>query len=255
MTKLAELQAQFTAALLGSETSVTGSWVRTNGIDPERRIAIYRNNSRIAQTEALAGIYPAVRQLVGENFFECMAEEYREHYPSTSGDLRNYGAALARFLESFEPAASLPYLPDVAHLEWAWHQCFHAAAAEPANTAALTALGTVIEGETRLSLIPASRLLTSLYPVADIWAFALDPHRHQQKLDLDALDEAQLLIARAREHVDVMALTAEQFFWLACIASGQTLAAAFERTMTSYPDFDFATSLATFVELDVLMIA
>jgi hypothetical protein len=255
MLELAELQTQFAAALEYPETSGVDAWVRANRISADRRIAVYRNNSRISQTEALAGIYPAVKQLVGENFFEHMADEYKGQYPSTSGDLREYGAALACFLASFEPVARLPYLPDVASLEWAWHECFHAAATEAVNAKALEALSTVTGGDTRLSLIPASRLIASSYPVADIWAFALDPERHQQKLNLDALDEARLLIARLEDHVNVMALTPEQFFWLGCIASGETLAASVEHTLASHPNFDLATSLATFVGLEVLIIA
>lgn len=252
MLKLAELQARFCAALLDPDAERCGEWVRTNGIAAGRRLAVYRNNSRIAHTEALAGIYPAVRQLVGEAFFETMAERYEPSHPSTSGDLREYGAALARFLSTFEPVAQLPYLADVARLEWAWHECFHAATASPMTPSDLIALGSALQGNTRLALIPAARLLASAYPVADIWAFALDPQRHQRGLDLDALGEARLLISRREERVDVMELAPSQFFWLDRLARHDGLAAAFEQTALRYPEFDFTAELATFVRLGVL---
>lgn len=253
MPWLAELQARFADALQDPEKTGIDAWVQANGIAAHRRIAVYRNNSRISQTEALAGIYSAVRQLVGEEFFEHMAEYYGAQHPSTSGDLREYGSSFARFLSGFEPVAQLAYLPDVARLEWAWHECFHAGNAQSADAAMLNMLATGARNHASLSLIPASRLLASAYPVASIWEFALDPERQQQRLDLDVLDEARLLIARPKDCVNVMELTPAQFFWLDRISAGVTLMDLFAQTMEHYPDFDFAENLATFVGLGVLM--
>ena len=252
MLELADIQVRFSAALQDREADGLDEWVQAKDLAADRRVSVYRNNSRIAQTEALAGIYPAVQQLVGEAFFERLAERYRAQYPSTSGDLRDYGAGLARFLSTFEPVAELPYLPDVAHLEWAWHECFHAAAAEPVEPSDLTALATEHGDHAGLSLIPAARLLASPYPVGDIWAFALDPERQQEGLNLDGLNEAYLLVARSDEQVEVMQLTPGQFFWLESIARGDNLADAFEQTLARHPDFDLATGLAVFVRLGVL---
>lgn len=252
MFGLAELQARFVTALQDAEVDGIDTWVNASGISASRRVAVYRNNSRISQTEALAGIYAAVQQLVGQDFFEQLAIHYNRQHPSTSGDLREYGRALATFLSSFEPVDHLHYLPDVARLEWAWHECFHAAAAAPVSASYLTALAARTDGEARLSLIPASRLLTSPYPIADIWSFALDPERQQQGLNLDALDEARLLITRPEVQVHVMELTTPQFFCLERIAGGEPLGIAFEQTLLSYPEFNLAAELASFVRLGVL---
>lgn len=252
MLKLAELQDRFAAALDDETVGGTDAWVVEDGIAAERRISVYRNNSRIAQDQALAGIYPAVRALVGEAFFEQMADRYRMQYPSSSGDLRAHGGALADFLTDFQPAARLPYLSDVARLEWAWHECFHAAAEQSLDASGLAALAARPEAGMRLALVPASRLLASPYPVADIWAFALDPERQRQGLNLDVLDEAYLLIARPGPHVDVMEITAAQFCWLRCIVRGATPDSASEQVLSEDPDFDLAGNLATFVGLGVI---
>lgn len=255
MRELDELQARFANALLDDlEAGGINSWVCENGVPAERRIAVYRNNSRISQAEALAGIYPAIQQLVGETFFEHMADDYGVQYPSTSGDLREYGGKLTNFLSSYEPVTHLSYLPDVACLEWAWHECFHAAAARHTDATALTALADETGEDIYLALIPASRLVLSPYPVASIWEFALNPEMQQQKLDLNELGESRLLMSRPEENVNVMELTPEQFFWLDLIGAGVTLTSLLEQTLERYPDFDFATNLATFVGLGILMI-
>lgn len=252
MLELSELQARFSAALLDPVAEALAEWICSNDIAASRRLAIYRNNCRISHAEALAGIYPAINQLVGERFFERLAEEYDRRHPSTSGDLRQYGSELAQFLSVFEPAAQLPYLPDVARLEWAWHECFHAAAGQSVEPADLADLAARLDGDTGLSLIPAARLLASPYPAADIWAFALDPDRQEDGLDLGLLKEARLLIARREERVEVMELTPPQFFWLDKISRHDSLAVVFQQTLTRYPEFDLRTELATFVRLGVL---
>jgi hypothetical protein len=72
----------------------------------------------------------------------------------------------------FPPAAGLPYLADLARLEWLRVEAWHAADADPlplaevaaqlADEAALPAL--------RLSLHPALRVLRSAHPVVSLWA-------------------------------------------------------------------------------------
>ena len=89
-------------------------------------IEVYRNNYRGNLLDALAGAYPVIEQLVGKDFFRLMARKYSEQYPSHSGNLHHYGAELAEFIAAFEHARELPYLTDVAALEWACHRAWFA---------------------------------------------------------------------------------------------------------------------------------
>jgi uncharacterized protein (UPF0276 family) len=69
------------------------------------------------RASTLAEIYPVCRALVGARFFQAVSTRYTLQTPSLSPDLDDYGADFARFLCGLGPAATLPYLPDVAHLE------------------------------------------------------------------------------------------------------------------------------------------
>ncbi|OBS10835.1 HvfC/BufC N-terminal domain-containing protein [Acidihalobacter prosperus] len=250
MPKLAECQAAFAAALT-DPTRAGSVGLRDGVLDPARRLAVYRNNTAITQTEALAGIYPAVQQLVGEDFFAALAAHYREHHPSRSGDLRDFGAELADFIARFDAAAGLPYLPDVARLEWAWHCCFHAAEARALDPAGLARIAAAREPE--LSLIPAARLLHSPYPVAEIWGFALDPERRQGTLDLDTLPPAHLLVARPEDEVYVLALDPPDHHWLSGLAAGSSLSDALAATLAAHPGFDLAERLPALLELGLFV--
>ena len=91
-------------------------------------------------TNALRLSYPAVRRLVGAEFFAGMAAQYIAAHPPRSACLNDYGGAFATFLAGFLPAAGLAYLPGVARLEWAVNRALHAPSAVALNVAALAGI-------------------------------------------------------------------------------------------------------------------
>jgi hypothetical protein len=69
-----------------------------------------------------------------------MARVYLVENPPRSPVIFEYGGSFADFLERFEPLAGYPYLPDVARLERAWLDAFHAADADPLQAGDLGAI-------------------------------------------------------------------------------------------------------------------
>ena len=84
-----------------------------DALAPADRLSIYRNTSRTALTNALRLNFPAVQRLVGEDFFAAAADTFITREPPHAAWLDLYGESFPEFLQSFEPAASLTYLPDV----------------------------------------------------------------------------------------------------------------------------------------------
>ena len=123
---LRELQQAFAAAVLDNQPAVLAH-VRDGIFPAARHVQVYRNNTFANLTDALAACYPVVRRLVGAGFFDYAADAYIRHHPPASGNLHDFGAELADFIAAFPPAQSLAYLPEVARLEWAWQQSYHAA--------------------------------------------------------------------------------------------------------------------------------
>ena len=97
----------------------------------QRGVEVYRNNYRGNLHDTLAGAYPVMRQLVGEEFFRLLAKRFIEQHPSRSGNLHRYGGEMAEFLTHFENTQHLAYLPDMARLEWAYHRAYFADDASP----------------------------------------------------------------------------------------------------------------------------
>lgn len=153
-------QEDFIAALRDSERGLP------SGIADDRRFNVYRNNVMVSLMEALEDGFPLVQKLVGADFFRALARQFCTEYLPTSPVILWYGAEFGDFLESFPPAQQIPYLADMARLEYAERRSLHAAdtgwfrpeSLEPAELLDL-----------RITLHPSVHWLHSGYPLFDIW--------------------------------------------------------------------------------------
>lgn len=129
---------------------------------------IYGNNTLFGLTDILANAYPVVKRIVGEEFFKTVARHYLTAHPQPSGNRHMFGGELSRFLKGFEPALSLPYLPDVAALEWVH---FQASIADDAETLDFNMLASATGGDPSfvLGLHPSVHLVAQNYNALDIW--------------------------------------------------------------------------------------
>jgi len=185
-------------------------------------LLIYRQAVLSTLISALESIHPVCRQLVGETFFDAMARKYARQSPSQSPDLGDYGADFSDFIAGFEPAQSVPYLADVARLEWAWHHAFHA----PDETGSgLAELANVSEQDTPFILfqLPVSAsLLESAYPINKIWQVNQDDWQEDSSV---SLDDGQVSLIIWRQHYDIRIdpLTDQHLRLLKAVNSGRSL--------------------------------
>lgn len=162
-------QAAFAAALLDPEAAVPMGVVDPEGRPAPKRFSVYRNNVAGSLTRALEAAFPTVRKLVGDEFFAAMAGVYLRAHPPRSRMLMLYGKEMPEFLEGFPPVASLGYLPDVARIDQAMRESYHAADRQSLPEAEFQRLiGEDIAG-LQLRLAPSLRLVRSCWPVVAIW--------------------------------------------------------------------------------------
>ena len=167
-------EAAFAAALLDPARPTPDCVVGPLGQPAPKRFAVYRNNVAVGLTEALRTAFPVVRKLVGEAFFSAMAGEFLRRHPPQSRIMMLYGDEFAAFLAGFTPVAHLGYLPDVARLEQAVRESYHAADATPLPPESLAAMPEPALLAARLTLAPALRLIRSPWPVHAIWRANID---------------------------------------------------------------------------------
>jgi len=239
MPSLRDLQLQFAAAL--AEPASPRCAV-TPGDD---RLAIYRVNARANYRNALAATHPVVKRLTGEPFFNAAVDEFVAAHPPVSGDLNIYGGHLAGFLEHYAPAAKLPYLPDVARLEWAIDDANRATDVPRVPDAVLAALSIVAPERmpnVLLVLDVSCRLVASEFPILRIWRANQPDRSGAERVELDE-GGILLLVRRDADGVALESLSAGEHAWLAALARGSTLGAAIGAALAAESAFDLGAAL------------
>jgi hypothetical protein len=238
---LASMQAAFATSLLARDDSVPGHVTSGNHTAPLKRFNVYRNNVFASLTETLRARFPVVARLVGEAFFRAMASAFAGAHPPRSPALLEYGADFPDFLAGFDPVQALPYLPDVARLEWLRHAAYHARDLDPMDGASLAAVSSHDIGRVVLQLHPSAGLIASAYPVFSIWRTnALDAE--VRPIGPEMGGEAALVL-RPRLDVVTMLLPPGGGAFIGAIAEGAELASAAETAMTDASDFALAEVL------------
>ena len=248
MLPLPELQQQLGQVLRGGDAA--GLPLRAHGIPGVRRLQVYRNNHVTALREALRAVYPVTERLVGEEFFAVAADAYVTANPSHSGNIQDYGGAFAVFLEAYAPAASLPYLGDVAALEWRRIQTAIAPPHTPMDLKALAEVPADMLTELHFHHQPAARAIDSRFPILSIWQFCqqADP---EGELDIGRGAE-RVLFSRREQDVEMRLLSAGEYAFLRVLCRGETFAAACHTALTVERSFDVEERFATLVRDEIL---
>ncbi len=215
-------------------------------MDPRqaRRFRIYRNNVHRALRDALADAYPIVRRLVGDEFFFAMAREFFLSERTRAPSLALYGAAFPQFVASFPPAASVPYLADVARLERAWLEALHARDAMALSASSLPGDGRQL-ASTRLSAHPATRLVASAHPIVSIWhAHRTDP---AAETIVDAAEHA--LVTRPHLEVQVTPLNDGAGWFVRRLLDGVSVEQAYSETTAMRATVDVTATFARLLEV------
>lgn len=214
-------------------------------------IGVYRNNYRANLHDALAGAYPVIKQLVGDNFFRLLALRFIDQHPSLSANLHRYGAELANFVATFEPATDLVYLSEIAALEWACHLAYFEKDEPVLDLGQLAQVPPEQHPDLLLYLQPACRLVHSRYPIYAIWQ-AHQPGAHSNfHIDLTC-GHFICLVSRKENSIQVTALSEAEAEWLRHIQDGNPLGASTATALERYPDFDLPSTLLKLAAQNVL---
>jgi len=250
---LAALQAAIRDTVLGADDHQPSpdAGVLGLGLTPAQRLAIHRNTTRLTLIEALGANLPVVKALVGEAFFAHAARSFLRAHPPASPILTHWGEGFADFLAEFAPAASLPYLADVARLEMARLGALDAADVRPVPPDALARVPADRLSDARCVLHPAFRCVVSAWPVDRIWAM----HQPDWPEGLTvSLDEgcATVLIGRPDDAVLMARADQGTLSLLFALSAGETLGTALQAGTRADAGFDLTRALTVILSLGLL---
>lgn len=254
--QLREMQELFAQSAFGqaSEQALENAVV-ANGIEPARRLQVYRNNVRSTLIDVLQATYPQITKLVGEEFFETAARRYIARFPSRTGNVADYGGDMAEFLAEMPEASHLRYLPDIARIEWGCQVAYHAMDADSVTVDALSEIAPDDHPEVVFTLHPSICLVQSRHPVFDIWQFVLaDGESQDAPPDLDAPGQ-NVMVLRQNGEVNVLLLSESEFAFAAHVHQGATLGDAVEHLSERGIEFSLQDILHKFFSLGTMVAA
>ena len=240
MSMLLELQMRLRRAVLGGDTAEIVDAILGEGLDPAARVGFYRHHAFATLSDALQGTFPVVCRLVDKRFFAYAAHEYLRQHPPHSRCLVEYGADFADFLAGFAPREKLPYLADIARLEWALNIAATVREAIPLQVEALAAIPPGDAAYVAFRLQPSLSYFTSSWPIDTIW-------QANQKHEMPPIDltsgGTSLEIRRAGEASAWRRLDPGTFAFRSALADGLVLVAAMSAATLKDPAFDVTSAL------------
>jgi Putative DNA-binding domain len=252
MSSLGETQARFARALRDPRAHGVDDLVDGDGLAPDARLAIYRHHHVTSLTGALRATFPVVHRLVGDGFFRYVAHEFIAAHPPSRPCLVQYGESLGTFLETFPACRDVPYVADVARLEWLMSRAAHADDATPLDLGALRSLDPRDLDGLTLRFEPSLALLDSRWPVDEIW------RANQPAADPDATVDAgtgpvTLEIRRLGDDVVMRRLVPAHHAFRRALLDGHALASAATAALGLDHDFDLARALRELFDESVLI--
>jgi hypothetical protein len=136
------------------------------------RVEIYAQMYYARLFDVLKEDFPRVAAILGGDRAHAVISAYLAQHPSTHPSLRQLGCCFPDFLRNCQETAELPFLVDLAMLEWARLEVFDAPDAEPLRVEHLQSLTPEEWPGLTLRLIPALRVVQSEWPVHEIWQAA-----------------------------------------------------------------------------------
>jgi len=235
---LRERQRNFAAALLDPDMPVPRGLVGPDRAPSVKRFNVYRNNVVVGLVETLRAAFPAVGRIVGDEFFAAMARVYVALEPPKSPIMLDYGETFPDFIGTFEPARSVPYLRDVARLERAWVEAYHAAEAPSIDPTLLTTIDSRSLPQIRFTLHPSVRVVRSSFPAVQIWLMNIDGGV-PAAIDFSSGGENALVVRPVAE-VDVRRLPAGAATFIIGLAAGASVTDAATLALAEHSNFDLA---------------
>jgi hypothetical protein len=208
------------------------------------RFAVYRNNVAVGLIRALEARFPAVFDLVGEEFFRAMARDFALAHPPASPIMIEFGDRFPDFIASFLPAADLPYLADVARIEVARTRAYHAADAPRLEADAFASVPPDRLGDLRLVFHPAVTIVRSAHPALTIFSMGV---RLIEPGPIEAWCAEDALVDRPIYDATVRRLTPDHALFLQSLQEGATLQQALYTADAANADFDLASSLVDLI--------
>jgi hypothetical protein len=186
----------------------------SSDFDREDRLTIYAEAYFARISDSLAEDFSSVKRLVGEEGFLQLVSDYLKEYPSRFENLAEVGYAFSNFLSLHEVSEFIPYIADLANLEWLLIESFYAPDGELLNWETVREISPETWKNARFNLNPSVRLMHSSWSVDRFWSKEENQIQKQSR---------KIMIFRKEGNVAVSSILDFEFQALQKITSNHSL--------------------------------
>lgn len=245
---LKDVQSSFINAIINGDNNECSNFIKPTNVANISRINIYKNNVVSTLRENIIAKYPIILALVGEEFLNYCVREYVKNNPSKNGNLDFYGKEFANFIASFKPAQTLPYLSDVAKLEWLLHEIYFDEDIKILDKIKFSKTDVNQLENVKFKVNKAVKLIASKYPIYQIYQMVND--NLIKDLDISSGGE-NLLIIRPEFKIKAIEIYDSEYQFLSALFNSKTLHEAYLQAERIDNDFDVGRALQKFISLEI----
>jgi len=191
---LVELQRAMTLQILGDGAPFPfDDWIRVpDGADLKTRFAIHRDGYPARIASSLVEAFPAVANILGDGSLANLTDRFIRNGGPSERNLNFIGRNLPAFLASDSLTLELPFLPDLAALEWAVFECFHQAPGGDFDPSTVEDFSADDWARARIVFRPGTAVVGSEWPIRELWN-TRDLDRSEIDVDLSGRPERVLV--------------------------------------------------------------
>ena len=174
MVHLKHIQDSFQQYLLQSDTSVIApKIVSTEALPAIERLSIYGNAYQSRLVEALASSFPFLHTCLGDDEFYALAATYISQQPSTYRSIRWYGDSFPEFTRQSELYKSLPYIDQIAELDWMMTLVFDSKDADVVTLEQVALISPDVWADMRFVFHPSVHRRQFGWNIVELWQSSL----------------------------------------------------------------------------------
>jgi hypothetical protein len=189
--------------------------------DVVARLRAYTGGYPARIAEAVEEAFPALTHVIGHARLHELLGRYLPHVVAGIYNLNDVGGSLPAFVAGDAIAREFPFAPDLAELERAVQRAFHAREKPPFDPAAMAGWTMDEWSSAVLAFQPSVAVVTSKWPIRDIWA-ARETPVEEIDIELEGRPD-RVLVHRAEFQVVCESISDDEAAALRVLLAGTTL--------------------------------
>lgn len=211
----------------------------------QARLAIYKNNTFQSLISTLAETFPNTEKTVGKDFFSLLGKEFIQSFPPKQPSLIYFGKELPLFIHKHKITEELPYLADLAELEFQRHSAYYAKDEPTLTLNDYTEVKPDDLASKKVMPQASAALLQSKYAVYDIWNLNQNPENTKE---INFKTTQFTLTVRVETNIYSYSLEEPTWLFLNYLYEQDSIGVSIEKVTDTFPQFNATEAIQVLIQ-------